>query len=616
MAAQKSMKPAAQRSLRTLSAVVTAGFVLFILYWMRSVIIPVALAVFLAYVLTPLVSFAQRRGLGRMPSVILSVCLALVVLVGTATAFVTQLSGLSDTVVENKDQIKKKLADIRTATVGDGESRWARMADELEQTLTASPPPGTTQTVIVEPSFSWMSRFETVGGSAVGVLGQGLFALILVVFILLAKEDLQDRVLRVFGDGVVTSATRATGDATRRVSRYLFVQLLLNSAFGLVLMIGLAVLGVKYAILWGLLAAVMRYVPYIGAWIGVLPAILFSFALSDGWAQPIGVVILFAVVELVTNNWIEPKLYGSRLGVSEVALLVSAAFWSFMWGPIGLILSGPITTCLVAFGKHIPPFRFLSILLGTDPPLTPGVALYQRLMARNQDEAVRVVEAAIPEDEPKAVFDVTVVPALTLVKQAKFDGNYDADDEREVLTIAGEVIDEVALQLKARSGVDGDGNLNRIRVLACPASDEADRLSLEALADLLPENRWEVKVTTVATLTSEVLGVAEQFQPDVICIGALPPNGVAHVRYLCKRLRAKFPDVHILVGRWGDTNTEALADQFSEAGATAVENSLLSTRTRLIGWMPVFSQAKENTPTVAKQMPADDKPAAIGTLRA
>jgi hypothetical protein len=286
-----------------------------------------------------------------------------------------------------------------------------------------------------------------------------------------------------------------------------------------------------------------------------------------------------------------------------------------MWGPIGLILSGPITTCLVALGKYLPPFRFLAILLGTEPPLTPGVALYQRLMARNQDDAVRVIEAAIPEDDPNAVFDLTVVPALTMLKQAKVDGHSDVEDEREILGIAGEVIDEVALQLKVRTPLDGEASKDRVRVLACPASDEADRLSLEALADLLPDNRWEVKVTAVATLASEVLDVAEGFRPDVICVGALPPNGVAHVRYLCKRLRARFPDVHILVGRWGDTNTEALAEQFSEAGATAVETSLMNTRTRLIGWLPVFSEAKATASPVTKGA-APDKPAAIGTLRA
>jgi hypothetical protein len=389
--------------------------------------------------------------------------------------------------------------------------------------------------------------------------------------------------------------------------------MLLNVSFGIVVAIGLFFLGVKYVLLWGFIATVLRYVPYVGSWVALILPALFTFAISDGWWQVIGVIALFGVLELICNNVFEPRLYGASLGASEVALLVSAAVWAFLWGPIGLFLSGPITSCLIALGKHLPEFRFLHVLLGVDPPLTPAVALYQRLMARNQDEAVRVIEAGLAKDTPEVVFDTTVIPALSLVKQAKHDGEYDADDERQVLHIAREVIDEVAVDTRNVDTAAAGGE--RVRVLACPASDEADRLSLEVLADILPENRWEVKVAGVGTLTSELIDEADRFAPHVICVGALPPNGIAHVRYLCKRLRARFPDTHILVGRWGDADVSGLTDRFIAAGASAVEGSLLSARNLLNGWLPVFSDDAEKAVSSPSATTNHD-PVAVGTAAA
>ncbi len=625
-----AVKPLWQRALIILSAVVTSALVLGALYWMRSVFIPLALAVFLTAVLAPVVSFLQKRGLGRLPAVIVVVVTAVLLAGGTATVFVSQLGGLTETVAENKDHIKTKLGSARTLILGDGESRWAKIMKEWEQSLAPTPTAADPQKVVVEPSGnSWWSRLDSLAGPVAELFGLVAFALVLMVFMLLAKEDLQDRVFRLLGMGAMTSAARAGGETTSRISRYLFAQFVLNVVFGVVCTVGLFVLQVPYAILWGLLATLMRYVPYLGTWIGVILPAGFSAALSNGdqwflpptvtagefwWVQPVGVLVLFLGLELLTNNLIEPRLYGTSLGVSEVALLVMAGFWTFLWGPIGLVLSGPLTMFLVVVGKHTPQFRFLSVLLGSDPPLSPAESLYQRLTARNQDEAERVVTAAIPKDDPRAVFDATVIPALAMVKAARQAGQLDADDERQVTAIAGEVVDAAVLEVRRRTGEEaaelvGD---RKIRVLACPASDETDRLSLVALDGLLPPARWEVKVTGVATLTSELVAQAVEFDPDVICIAALPPDGIAHVRYLCKRLRAKFPDVRIVVGRWGGAVTPEDTAQFVEAGATAVAESLSAARASLAGWLPVYA---------AQPPRGDDRTtaaagAAIGTLPA
>lgn len=646
-------KPLWQRALIILSAVVTSALVLGAMYWMRSIFVPLALAVFLTAVLAPVVSFLQRKGLGRLPAVIVVVVAAVLLAVGTGTLFVTQLAGLSETVAENKDNIKSKLESTRTTLFGGGESRWGTIMKEWERSIappkegmtepvvaavggtggvTASVgplPKDTPQKVVVEPTSSWWSSLDPYAGSAAELFGTVAFALVLMVFMLLAKEDLQDRVFRLLGMGAMTSAARAGGETTSRISRYLFAQFVLNALFGLVCTIGLFALQVPYAILWGLLATLMRYVPYLGTWIGVLLPAAFSAAMSNGdqwylppsvtagdcwWVQPVGVLVLFLGLELLSNNLIEPRLYGTSLGVSEVALLVMAGFWTFLWGPIGLVLSGPLTMFLVVVGKHTPQFRFLAVLLGSEPPLTPSESLYQRLTARNQDEAERVVTAAIPKDDPRAVFDATVIPALAMVKQARHDGQLDAEDVKQVFVMADEVIDEAVVQVRRQSDEEsaelvGD---RKIRVLACPAADEADRLSLDALAGLLPTSRWEVKVAAVATLTSEVVQQAAEFSPDVIVVAALPPNGVAHVRYLCKRLRARFPGVHIVVGRWGGEVSSEDSAQFVEAGASSVTGSLSAARAALAGWLPVFAAQQPRREDGVKG-PAD---AEIGTLPA
>ncbi len=612
-------KPLWQRSLIILSAVVTTALILGALYWMRSVFIPLALAVFLTAVLAPVVTFLQRRGLGRLPAVGLVVVAAVLLAGGTAAVFVSQLAGLTETVAGHKDGIREKLERTRTAVFGDGESKWGAIMKEWEQSVAPRKNTDAPQAVVVEPAGStWWARLDTFAGPVAELLGLVAFALVLMVFMLLAKEDLQDRVFRLLGLGVMTSASRAGGETTTRISRYLFAQFVLNALFGVVCTVGLFALGVHYALLWGLLATIMRYVPYLGTWIGVLLPAGFSAAMSEGdtwYWQPVGVLVLFLGLELLSNNLIEPRLYGTSLGVSEVALLVMAAFWTFLWGPIGLVLSGPLTMFLVVVGKHMPQFRFLEVLLGSEPPLSPAQSLFQRLTARNQDEAERVVVAAIPKDDPRAVFDAVVVPALSLVKQSRHDGQMEGDDERQVTAIAAEVVESTVLEVRRRAGDDAaePATGRRVKVLACPASDEADRLSLEAFAGLLPAARWDVRVTGVNTLTSELLQQAAEFEPDVICIAALPPNGIAHVRYLCKRLRVRFPDVHILVGRWGGPVAAEEVAQFTEAGASAVAESLSTARASLAGWLPVF--AAQDPPAEAGGATRTPEPA-VGTLPA
>ena len=369
-----------QRSLTTLTAAVVTAVVIALLYWARSIIVPVALAIFMAFVLGPVVMRLQRRGLGRGFAVVLTVGMVGVMTLGVGALVTQQVAKLVRTLPDRAEAIKAKVATAKEWLVGDGESRLGKLVDDVTGMI--SPKPAGENVVVTQPaSASLGERMTTYGDPIVEFLGQAAFTFILTVFMLIKKEDLRNRIIRLLGDGKVTTTTKAVDDASSRISRYLLMQVLINTGFGVAITIGLFLLGVNYALLWGFIASVMRYVPYIGTPIGLIPPVLFSFATAPdwgaGWGQPLAVLALFIVLEVIGNNVFEPWLYGKSMGLSEVAQIVSAGFWAFLWGPIGLILSGPIMVCLLVLGRHVKRFNFLAVLLGDQPALTSNVAFYQ-----------------------------------------------------------------------------------------------------------------------------------------------------------------------------------------------------------------------------------------------
>ena len=376
------MSSAWQRSLVTLAATVVTVVIVAALYWARSVFIPVTLAIFLAFVLYPAVSWLHRRGLGRTPAVVFVVGLVVLLSAGIGVAVTHQIVMLADTLPDRKDAIKAKVVTAKEWLVGDGNSRLGQLADDVSGII--APRRASQQTVIVEPASPGLTtQMDTFLSPAAEILAQAAFTFILTVFMLIRREDLRNRMIRLLGDGKVTTTTKAVDDASKRISRYLLMQLTINTCFGLVITFGLFVLGVSYALLWGIIATLMRYIPYIGTWIGLIPPVLFSFATAPawggGWGQPVCVLVLFLGLEAICNNVFEPWLYGQTMGLSGVAQLIAAAFWAFLWGPIGLILSGPLTACLLVLGKYVRRFEFLEVLLGDEPALEPRVAFYQRL---------------------------------------------------------------------------------------------------------------------------------------------------------------------------------------------------------------------------------------------
>jgi hypothetical protein len=425
-------------------------------------------------------------------------------------------------------------------------------------------------------------------------------ALVLVVFMLLNREDLRNRLIRLVSHGQITVMTKALDDAGQRISRFLLMQLLVNGAVGLAVGVGLLALRVEYAFLWGFLATAFRYIPYIGVWIAAVPPIILSLAMFPGWVPPLLVIGLFLAIELTASNVIEPRLYGRSMGVSEVALLVAAALWAFLWGPIGLVLSSPLTVCLVVLGKYAPPLKFLDVLLGDEPPLDAHVTFYQRLLARDQDEATQLVLAQAKSSSPEQIYDDFLVPALNCAKRDRERDDLTESDEQSVLQAMREILEDlgerrdVVAQAEEAIRVEDRGNASApipLRVLACPARDQADYLALEMLRQLLDPAKWAVEVAAVETMTADLVAQVAKQAPALVCIGALPPGGLAHTRYLCKKLRARFPEVKIVVGRWGLTgDVEANREQLQDAGADLTATMMLETRSQLNSLLPILTQ--------------------------
>lgn len=599
-----------QRALITLTAIVAGALLIAGLYWAQVVLIPFALAVYMAFLLGMPVNGLQRLGLSR-PLAVVAVVLAAGLFVAIAGwVLSSQLYALAGDLAtpEIRTQVSGKFRSLRRAFESETADRLASMMEEVALELQlAEPPPapisrnGKEVQITVQSSPSgWLPRLYAAAWAAVEPLGQAVLTFALVIFMLLRRENLRNRLIRLVGRDHMTVTTRAIEETDRRIGHYLLMQFLVNVGYGTVIGLGLAVIGVPYPALWGFLAGVLRYVPYLGPWIGILPPLLLSIALSPAWWQPVAVLLLVFVLELSISNFVEPSLYGHSMGVSEVALLFAAGFWTFLWGPIGLVLSGPLTVCLVVISRHVPQLWFLDVLLGDAPPLRVDVRYYQRLLAGDRNEAVQIAQAYATAHPSGAVYDDVLLPALRFAKR---DRDRDELSENIVLLIL-QTTRDIGATIQAKHGrsyaagaqsttpaTDSlASEVPRLRLLACPARDDEDVVALELLRPLLDPLKWEVEIVPVEVLSTELLERVAQQPPALICVGSLPPGGLAHTRYLCKRLRSHFPDLKILVGRWGSRDeAPAERDKLRSDGADEVVTDLLEARRQLSAWLPLLA---------------------------
>ena len=585
--------PDAARSVKPLVVVAALIAGVAALYLARGVLIPIALAILIAFMLHPVVGLLMRVGLGRALSVGVAVTMLFAALGGVAWVLTAELTLLSTGIPGYRDNLIAKIAHVRRLGRGGAlekaQSAVTEVAKELQKDTTPPRPRATPTPVVVrtEPTGLWQlpTLIEGLGGAAT--------VLVLVIFMLIEREDLRNRLIRLGGYRRLATTTRALDEAGQRISRYLFMQSIINTSFGMGITIGLLLLGVPYALLWGFLAAVLRFIPYVGVWLAALLLIVFALAAFPTWHQPLFVAGLFVLLEALCGLALEPLLYGQSAGVSQVALLCSVAFWAWLWGPVGLLLATPLTVCLVVFAKHMPGMEFIGILMADVPSIAPPIAYYQRLLAEDEAEAARIV-AEYAKDHPlEAVYDDLVLPALARARR---------DRRHEQLSEAGEgyvwrATREIVLRLHAKReaeklAADAEAGAGppeaspptrKMQMLASPVRDEADELGLIMLGHLVDPSCWTIEMTSPQLLASEVIALVERTRPAVVCLGALPASGLAaRTRYLSKRLRARFPDLRIIVGRWGLREEDGTARRHLEAaGASYVGTTLVETRDHL-----------------------------------
>lgn len=562
------------------------------LYWAQKVLIPLALAVLLTFILSPVVAVLQHRGLGRLPSVILVACLAFLLLGGIGLGLTLQGKRLATELPQYKKNLATKLAGLREV----GQGPWLHDFQEALKEISEGDPkeqledpskgsPEDPVTVRVQPTSAF--TFERVAGPAAEFLGTAGLVMVLVIFMLVQREELRNRLVQLIGDARLIHTTRAFEEAAQRLSRFLLMQLVVNAGFGLALGLGLFLIRVPYPLLWGILAATLRFVPYVGTWLALGLILLFSVAVTPTWTTPLLVLALMAVLELSTLYVIEPLLFRHSTGVSPIALLVAAAFWTWLWGPIGLVLSTPVTACLVVLGRHVPRLEFLGMLLGGKSVMDPEVTYYQRLLARDQDEATDMINGYLRTHPPETVYDEVLVPALVLAKRDRDSGELSPDDERFIFDVTATILDDLGSAPPSPVGsveasLQAPPEIPKVLVLACPACDEADALALQMLRRLLDPARCQVEVLSGENARHGG-GFADRGEsPAVVCIGAIPPGGLAQARYLCKRLRASFPHLKIVVLRWGlPENATQRREELLAAGADLVATTLLETRAQL-----------------------------------
>jgi predicted PurR-regulated permease PerM len=566
------------------------------LYLGRDILIPLALSILLSFMLAPIVIRLRRWGLGRIPSVLAVVALLFVALLGLGSIVGSQVVHLAENLPRYEWNLRAKIRELRIAVPSGGVvERTSDMLRDLGKELqeatqpegenkagTAKEPPKPIPVQVQQPTPP-LQTLRDVGGPLIEPIATAGLVLVFVIFMLLQREDLRDRIIRLVGSSDVARTTEAMNDAAKRISRYLLMQLVINVLYGIPVGVGLYFIGVPNPILWGLLATILRFIPYVGPVIAALFPIALSFAVAPGWTVPLLTIALFVTLELFSNNLLEPWLYGSSTGLSPVAILVAAVFWTTLWGPVGLLLSTPLTVCLVVLGRHVPHLGFFDVLLGDEPALDPEVKFYQRLLARDPEEATELAEEYL-EDEPlDKLYDAVLMPALALAEQDRLRGNLEraavegmAEDTIGIVEYLIEEEDERAADDEAAQASRGGAPAGPVAVLCIGARNGLDEAAAAMLAHLLA--RGDVAATTVPrnAVAGRNLARLQRQGVAVICLSYVNPHATQHALRLTRRLRHHFgTQARIMVGLWAaEPAAEAPEELLATTGADLVVTSL------------------------------------------
>jgi predicted PurR-regulated permease PerM len=432
----------------------SVGLVVAALYWGQRIFVPLALAVLLTLLLSPVVSRLERRGLKRRPAVLSVAGLAFLLIGLAGWAVAAQVTSLLAALPRHKADVREKIAQLRGSGKPGPLGTIQEFVDEIETGgQPPEPAPDAGPVVRLEPARpSLLAQLQSVVGRVVGAVSVAAVVALLVIALLLYREDARNRLIRLAGRGRLTVTTRALDEAGRRIGGYLLGHAAVNAGFGAATTLGPFLLAVPYPGLWGMLAGAFRFVPSVGVWlIAPFPAAL-AFISGTGLLPPVAVFGLFLTLELLTTNVVEPRVCGKNIGLAPVPLLLAITLWAGLWGVVGLVLATPVTVCLAVLGRHVRPLRFLAVLLGREAALRPAARYYQRLLARDRFEAEAVVKQYLAGHPVEGLFDRVLVPALVLVRRGRKSGELRPEDEEFILRTTREIVDRVEALAEVGTG--------------------------------------------------------------------------------------------------------------------------------------------------------------------
>jgi predicted PurR-regulated permease PerM len=626
--ATRIQAPAAAFGIDGVIALAVGVTVVACLYFARAVLIPITLAILLSFLVAPLADSLGRLKLGRVASVFAAVVISVSVIVLLGAVIATQMTDLAIGIPRYQATIERKVDAMHSLTVGKL-NRLAGAAGQALQRVTVEPPqsqpprdaaspsgshpPAAVPVEVREPVPTPFELARRVLSPAISPLETAFIVFVVMVVILLQRDDLRDRAIRLFGSRDLHRTTTVMDEAARRLSRYFVSQLGVNAGVGVVIGAGLFLIGVPSPILWGILAALLRLVPYVGIWISATLATALAAAVSPGWAMAIWSLALFGTVELLVGQVVEPLLYGRSTGLSPFSVVVAAIFWSWIWGPIGLILSTPLTLCLLVLGRHVRRLEFLDVLLGDQPALTPIENFYQRALAGDPDEALEQAEVLLRDRSLSTYYDEVTIKGLQLAANDVLRGSVTAaqlarieattndlvdgldsyEDREPTPRVAGEdwsatgplapsaETDQVPAPQTASKVVMTDGNREKAhgaanRVLCLPGRGPLDPLATTILLQLLGKHGFAGRTLPHEAASRASIESLEADDVGIVCILYLQIDGIpSHLRYLVRRIRARLPHVSIVVGLWVAEETDKWsADLQSAIGAGCYATSL------------------------------------------
>jgi predicted PurR-regulated permease PerM len=555
-----------------------------ILYFAKAVFIPIGLALLFTFLLSPLVLRLQRWRFPKPVAIITTVTFAFGLLAFITWLVATQLIGLAAQLPSYEQNLHAKIERLKGTSRPGVFTRAAEIITGVQKNLeapgtpeTATPPTGTSdKPVPVEVKApkptAWQVARRSLG-PLLGPAGTGGIVVILVLAMLFKREDLRDRFIKVISGGQLNRATEAVDDAARRISRYLLMLLVVNVTYGIPIGVGLYFIGVPNPLLWGLLATLLRFIPFLGPWIAALFPVALAFAVDPGWTKLILTVALFLVIELVSNNLVEPWLYGASTGVSPVAVIAGALFWTWLWGAIGLFLCTPLTVCLVVMGKYVPGLKAISDMFGSEPVLEPHARFYQRMLAMDSEEMLRLAEEFVEAHDLVAFYDQVMVPALIMAEEDRQTGRLAEMRQQFIVQNSRELIEDLGERECLKRGVSATGRPAEIMCL--PARDDADEIAALMLVQALRAEGVPADLASPTLLPEQCEKLVRGGTARAVVISALPPDALAPGRRLCRKIKQSCPSIPVIVGLWtpNSAGTE-ISQRLAAANPDAVVTTL------------------------------------------